>query len=535
MTRLRRFFDTLRPWRRFGAGWRDWIPLGLVVALLALSGAAIWAGPWLTKRIGCNDGFPTAEIWSAGAECVGLSEGPYAFGLDEFAPVMQVIDRQNRAAADKCDPTGTPVTVGVLMTMTDPSVGGRAVRELEGMAAGQLRANGTGCLHPMRLVVGQIGRYDESSNAVDVARLLSGRADVVAVAGVGLSQQRTADVADLLAAAKIPMVADLVTAVGFDQNGSREDQPVFDGCDPDITYPRGIGNDYFYRVAYRTSVQIEQLGAVVPAKPDFIMVPTGGSDPYTCTTLPLMQRQFGGNVTEVKFDADELSTVPQTAKRVCGAPKDVTVAYVARGRDMARFIQSLDEEFASGHCAASSVTVVSTSDGKRLQAAESDLYVEDLRNKALRSKSFTEGKVRLLATTIGGADRPQAGNPNFEVFQQTFAAAGFDPSHTDDGWAMNAYDAVATVSQALRSLPANKPVQRSQVNTAINGFSSAESSVPGAGGPITFDNNGNRTGGVPLVMRVCPLRPAAADQPPRTTGVVVRPGSAIPQCPGTDG
>src|ERR1700754_2908866 len=95
------------------------------------------------------------------------------------------------------------------------------------------------------------------------------------------------------------------------------------------------------RTRRRSAAQLAQLGGVVPTRPDFIAVPTGGSDPYTCTTLPLVQRQFGGNIAEVKFDTEDASTVSQTALRVCGEPKDVTVAYVARGRDLGQFLYSL--------------------------------------------------------------------------------------------------------------------------------------------------------------------------------------------------
>ena len=313
---------------------------------------------------------------------------------------------------------------------------------------------------------------------------------------------------------------------------SRGDQPDFNSCDPDITYQRGIGKDHFYRVAFRGSAQIAALGAVLPARPEFIMVPTGGSDPYTCTTLPLMQRQFGGNVTEVKFDPDEASTVPQTAKRVCGVAKDVTVAYIARGRDLARFLFGLDEAFSNGQCAASSITVVSTSDGLRLRAKESDPVLEDLRVRALTSRNFTSGKIRLLSTLVAGADKSTPANPGFAEFEHAFAAAGFDVAHADAGWAVNAYDAMATISAAVRALPASKPVQRSQVNTAISGFSSAEQSVLGAGGPITFDNSGNRTGDGPPVVRVCPLRPSSGDQPGRVGSVTLRAGETHAPCGG---
>jgi ABC-type branched-subunit amino acid transport system substrate-binding protein len=156
--------------------------------------------------------------------------------------------------------------------------------------------------------------------------------------------------------------------------------------------------------------------------------------------------------------------------------------------------------------------------------------LEDLRTRALRSESFTEGTVKLLLTLVGGADRLQADNPNFAVFEQHFTDAGFEPAHIDDSWALNAYDAMTTISEALRTpLPANKPIQRSQVNTAISGFFSAGLSVPGAGGPITFDNSGNRTGRPPVV-RLCPLLAASGDQPSRTTTVAVHPGEPTAHC-----
>ncbi|WIV61180.1 ABC transporter substrate-binding protein [Amycolatopsis nalaikhensis] len=506
---------------RFPKLWTDWIRLAVVVTLLLGAGGVAVFRQGLGRLATCNDGWPGDSAWSAGGECVGLSDGEYDFGLDRFTAVLKVIDVQNTTAADRCDPQGTAVTVGVLTTMTDHYTGGRAVHELEGMAAGQRRANGTGCVHPIHLVVANIGAYGPDNEGLDVARELADRG-VVAVVGLGLSQQRAAETADLLAAAKIPMVSDLITAEGFDQTGSRGDQPQFDSCDPDATYQRGIGRDYFYRVAYRNRVQIDRLAAVVPAQPDFIMVPTGGSDPYTCTALPMMQRQFGGNVTEVKFDADESSTVLQTARRICGAAKDVTLLYIARGSDLARLLFSLDEAFGSGQCAATSVTVVSTSDGQRVRAVEDNPMLEDLRLRGLRSASFTSGRIRLLTTLVAGADQRRANNPGFADLEEAFTGAGFDLAHTDDGWAVNAYDAMSVVSEALRTLPAAKAVQRSQVNTAISGFSATGQAVRGAGGMITFDNSGNRADAGPPVVRVCPLPPGAGT---RTRSVIVTPGA----------
>ncbi|MEU5691760.1 ABC transporter substrate-binding protein [Actinosynnema sp. NPDC020468] len=503
--------------RRRRAG--DWTRLVLAVALVVVAGTGAWWGPFLWRRWGCADGaLPSAAVWGSAGECVGLTEGPYAFGLPEFAAVLGVIDAQNRAAADRCG--GTPATVGVLMTMTDQFAGARAVHELEGMAAAQARANGTACLHPTRLLVGNVGRYDGTSTAVDVARAMAARPEVVAVAGVGLSHQSSAEVADLLAADRIPMVSDLITAEGFDQEGSRADDPGFQTCDRGTTYRDGVGEDYFRRVAFRAAAQIAELHRLVPARPDFLMVPTGGSDPYTCTALPLMQRGFGGEVPAVKFDAQDPSTVPQTARRVCAKSGAVTVAYIARGRDLGRFLYSLDEAFGAGQCPAESITVLSTSDGNRVRAVESDPVLEDLRVKALGSGTFADGRVRLVLTLVAGADASTPDAPGYAEFEKTFTGAGFDLAHTDDGWAVNAYDALTTVSHALRALPAGRPVARGGVATEMGFANSPDRAVPGAGGPITFDNAGNRTD-APPVVRLCPLPPPTGDHPARVTSVPV--------------
>ncbi|PXX64330.1 ABC-type branched-subunit amino acid transport system substrate-binding protein [Nocardia tenerifensis] len=518
-----------KPNRSFPRPWTDWVRLGLVVTVLVLIGGGLAFREPLHRAFTCNESWvPDTDAWQAGDRCIGLSDAPYDFGVEAFAPVMRVIDAQNRSAEDQCQ--GTPATVGVLLTMTDQLAGSRAVHELEGMAAGQRRANGTGCLHPLRLLVGQIGDYNGDGDPVEVAREMAGRGDVVAVAGIGLSDQRTAEVADVLAAAKIPMVADVVTAEGFDQDGSHGDNPDFEGCDKDIDYRRGIAKDYYYRVAFRVAVQVKAIGAVVTTRPDFIMVPIGTSDPYTCTSLPFLQRQYGENVLEVKFDTTEPSTVPQTAKRVCAAAKDVTIAYIARGRDLGRLLYALDESYAIGQCAATSVTVVSTSDGNRLRTVESEPSLEDLRTKALGSRSFADGRVRLLFTLVAGADGKQANNPGWTDFEQAYTAAGFDLRHVGDGWAVNAYDALTTIDTALRALPATTSVQRSQVNATISGFSAPDAAVPGAGGPVIFDNSGNRTGAGPQVVRLCPI-PNAVDRPLFAPTVEARPGESVPACP----
>ena len=147
----------------------------------------LWAGPWLFARLTCRSGLlPTSNVWSQDGECVGLSDGPYAFGLSAFDPVFQTIARQNKQAGQNPCATGAPpVTVGVLVTSTSLAAGGRANHELEGFAAGQANANKAGCVRPVQLRIAQIGRTEQAAG--EVARLIADSPNVVAVVGMGPS------------------------------------------------------------------------------------------------------------------------------------------------------------------------------------------------------------------------------------------------------------------------------------------------------------------------------------------------------------
>ena len=509
---------------------RKWVPLGVTAVIIALVAPTVVYAPQIKQVFTCGRGWETSTpTWHAENQCVGLSAGPYDFGVPGFAPVMRLIRQQNDNAAANC-PAGTPVTIGVLLSLTDTSVGGRALDELEGMAAAQQHADDSGCVHPVKLLIGQLGDDQHGPGPRDVAQAMAARDDVVAVAGVGLSYESTTEVVKTLAAAKIPMIGDVVTAEGFDQDGSRADQPIYDSCDQARqNYRDGLGRDYFYRVAFRVAVQVDALTKIAASPPDFVMVPTGTTDPYTCTALPLLHRDFHTDAPDVKFDADEPTTVVQTAERVCAATSDVTVAYLARGRDLSRFLFSVDQRYGNGLCPAPSITVIATSDALRLSTPEPDPVLEDLRGKALSSAGFTSGRIRLLSSMIADTHRP-ADDTAFLDYQNAFTAARLDRSHLDQGWAVNGYDAVTTATAAVHSLPQHEPVTRGQVNAVISGYNAPAQAVPGAGGPIYFDNAGNRSGPAPAVVRVCPI----GHGPDRAAhGVQTRPvspGQPIPAC-----
>ncbi|MET7999608.1 ABC transporter substrate-binding protein [Nonomuraea glycinis] len=504
----RRFPKTFVPW------WR------LAVALTLVPGVVILT-PALAKRLSCRPGLPVTEVWEQAGECVGLSDGPYAFGRPELADVMTKIAQQNEAAREgSCAPGTEPVTVGVLLTLTSVGAGGRALDQLEGITAAQASANANKaeCVYPIRLRVAQMGATEQA--ATETAGLLAG--DVVAVVGMGLSLQESADAAEVLAGKRIPMVSDVITAEGFDANGSRQDNPDYRRCDPAHTYKNGVGRGYFHRVSYRNAVQIEQLAKYLePARRTlkFVVTPITMDDPYTCTALPLVHARFDTRsrpVQEVKFDPADVTTVKQSAQRICASAGEVSVFYGARASHLPQFLQRLAEQSERGQCLFTGITVVSTSDAARLRGKEVDPHLEGQRLAILRTPTFTSGTVKLVYTPLADPDvLPDRGG--MATLRQSFATLRFDPAHLNSGWAIAGFDAMTTVAGAINTLPERQSVTSSQINAAIGGFVQGGATVGGASGNITFDNFGNRDDSVPAVVRLCP---AQGGGEPRTVPVL---------------
>ncbi|MEU4225665.1 hypothetical protein AB0F17_15335 [Nonomuraea sp. NPDC026600] len=488
--------------------WHWWRPLGAVMALGALVPGVVKGVPWLSDRFSCG-WQPLNGVWKQEGECVGLTVGPYAFDRRELTDVMSKIARQNEAAKDgSCASGAEAVWVGALMTLTSAESGGRALHQLEGIVAEQANANGNKaeCVHPIKLRVAQMGAGEQA--ATKMAELLADEG-VVAVTGMGLSRQETADAALVLAQRKIPMVGNVITAEGFDGNGSQQDRPDYGRCDPSHTYKNGIGLGYFYRVSYRNAVQIEQLAKYLgPGKRTltFIMTPITMDDPYTCTTLPLVHARFDPKsrpLREVKFDPGDPATVKQSAQRVCASAGPVSVFYAARATHLPQFLKSIADQSELGQCQFTSITVLSTSDAGRMRAVEVDPNLEQQRVAALSTPMFVDGTVRLIYTPLADPDLlPKEGG--MRVLRQSFAALGFDPAHLDSGWAITGFDGMAVVAGAVNTLTAKEPVTSSRINAALGGFVQGGATVGGASGNITFDNYGNRDDSAPSVVRLCP-------------------------------
>jgi hypothetical protein len=500
----------------------DWLPLGLVIVLVAaVGGGGLWRGSWLVDRLQCRDGFPTDDLWSQDGECVGISPGDYAFGKTEFTDVMAKIDGQNTEASGSCGPNSM-VTVGVLTTWTADGVGGRAVHELEGIAAAQYRNNHLApCLHSIKLRVAQVGRDEQAAEAV--ADRFGADPDVVAVVGMGLSNDRSATAIRKLGESKTPMVADLITAEGFDSR--LHEESTFADCK--YKYKGGLGGRYLHRVAYSNDAQVARLAEVSPRGPDLVVTPISPDDPYTCTLLSSIRKPSVDwkspptTSSPTTFDPTDQATIEPVKERICRGQKEgpVTVFYAARARDLSALIATLDSDIQeSGDCAKHEVTILSSSDAARLRAVEPDNYQEHQREVALGSGSFRVGKIKLIYTPL--ADRDSlAGSDQYKEL-----ADKVTEEHLDDGWAISGHDALTAVGNALRKVTTKStdPVTRSVLQSVLDG----PDVQSGIGGPITF-RDGNLAGErKPVAVRLCP----SAQNPTKPTTVVVNPGVDV-ACP----
>ena len=527
----------------------------LALALLIVLGG-IFAGPQAVSRWRCGQLSISAGIWYDGGECVGVTDGSYAFGAGQAMTDVSVVNQQNKCHASQTPPI--PVTIGAMVSIGATNSGVRALHEIEGFAAGVYEANLPSsnitlqCKYRLHLLIAQMGAQEQASVAIARTLVADG---AVAVLGFGLSSQQTADAITVLNGDSIPMIADTLTGEGFDQNGSADDHLNYSQCQSASTIPGAAPYwshiwSYFFRVSYRTATQVTEVLNYVDSHPDpkrqyFIVQPTDTRDPYTCSLVPLidqgMTRRGLPTPTPLDFDTvDPQATQDSAATRICQATGPVTVYYAARGVYLSPFLDDLTYDKDNNECSPTSLTIVSQSDASQLRVPS--LLYEPSREHVLSSSELRGGWLRIYYTPLADpgliqATRPT--DPGYVALPNAFAQLSIPRQDLDDGWAIMSRDTVATVASALQNLTSppsagvsNQPVAvtGTAIQAQIINLFGARSklSAPGADGPIQFDGSGNRVGPGPGVVRLCPDNQPATT-PPST--VRVTPGQTG-SCPG---
>ncbi|MFD9100240.1 ABC transporter substrate-binding protein [Streptomyces virginiae] len=467
---------------------RRWLVTLTAAALVAPAvGGGVW---WYSAHCGTTN--PALRTVLAG-ECSGVTDGSDGHGI--FGPGLQkalaAIDAENRAVVEE----GGYVTVALMapLTKSDKSLtSDRAVHQVEGAFIAQHEANKDKAYPKIRLVLANMGSNESNWSAVveELKTMTGGDDRLVAVTGMGLSQQESIDAARALSQADIPMVGDVITADGFDKSGA------IDG---------GAEIPGLVRVAPNVSTQIKALaqelakhaemkaGAVVSA-PE---TPDGNPDFYTQSMEAAFRSpQMGlqpyletGGLSfrfTVQQGAEE-SSLGTIANNLCGTPKTDVVFYAGRATYLELFIAKLHER----PCRTHPITVVTGSD-----AATVNFKIDGLNDPG--------APVSVLYVPLADPHQlADSANPDqtlYKNFATEFTTAHhgqeFDEVHLASGWAVMAHDALLTARLAIRNATGTSqtPPTLRAVGDQLYLFDSLNV-VTGAGGVFRIDpESGNRKG-----------------------------------------
>ncbi|RZU52392.1 ABC-type branched-subunit amino acid transport system substrate-binding protein [Krasilnikovia cinnamomea] len=507
--------------------WRrpvTWLVIaGVLVAALAITAVRLQPRHWNA----CH-GFSREylHVWSRDGDCVGVTDGATpidaAFGAQlggRFGALLDAIRAENeRVESGRVDTPGSDtdctstageaVDVAALAPWRSDLAGGRAIHQLAGMYVAQWRANHLrqpgGCVPFIRLLVADPGR--DMNGWSEVVDELSTYDRLVAVVGLALSRTQMIEAARTLNGRGIPVVADVVTADGFDRSN-------FAGV-PEVCHPQsGTGKlTQFYRIAYPNQRYFAQLGAYLTGvdllgRGRAVQVTQAGydSDQFTCTNVEHVNRLLEPAPDPITFELsgngkDATGQIFTKVSPICTDPAVRTVFYTARAVDLATFVVAMNRACPRG------ITIAAGTDTTRLLTPETSHALEMQRQDAL--EVLHSGNVKLYFPATNSAAR-LAGSTGFANFKAAYTGAFAGTGHAElfpftdaelaDTWMVNAHDAMFVTAAAVHALHTNgQAYEPAHVASNLSSFE-----IPDAAqGTLRFDRNGTRVG-TPVVLRLC--------------------------------
>ncbi len=480
--------------KRYRKPW-PWIIVAIVtVALLAVGTPIVW------RRLSeCDaDVLRVAVADPPLDECVGVT-GSYAFE-PRFQRVVAALAKENEFATK--DGENTYVTVAFMGPLTSPD--GRVVHQLEGAVAGQHRSNRedlVGDRPRIRLVLANTDSLQSHWKEVTdrLVEMVDGPEHLVAVASLGLSTVETVQAARRLSEARLPMVADVVTADEIDKTkiaGFARVNPT-------------VGNELEAISLYmRTAKQRSAMMVTYSEETDL----------YTASLAAAFKKYLGGywkqgGSINNPFGRNPSIEFKMIVGNLCSPTPPDTIFYGGRGRDLPTFIGYLSNR----NCHPERITIVTGSDA-------AGILTDSAGGKQVaKALSSSDKPISLIYAPLAEPSvlRDRNRNPlagQYERFEQTFKSLGFDPAHLRTGWGIMSHDAVLTCAHAIRLAAMSQPLpEPEKVRDYLYLLSSSANNVPGASGQIEIlPDTGNRRvlqmpvlrlnpGGDPEVLDVYPL------------------------------
>ncbi|MEH0517372.1 MULTISPECIES: ABC transporter substrate-binding protein [unclassified Streptomyces] len=438
----------------------------------------------------------TALMVHAG-ECTGVTDGQDGAGVfgSGLKPVLTALGAENRQTVKD----GDYVTIGFLAPLTSQGKQkdltlDQFVGEIEGAYTAVERANESDSHPKIRLVLANMGSGEERwAHAVEGLKAEKG---LVAVVGMGLSQQQSVDAARALSKAGIAMVADLITADGFDSTGAID--------------PHGPING-LVRVAMPNKDQLTALGKKLDTGPHTValigsdVTPAGGNDLYTKSlengfrTIPSLSKYLDDDSPDFPFSpqggAD--AAMPSIGQNLCrGADSIDVVYYAARAKYLPTFLEALRHR----SCYKKPITVVTGSDAAALDPAMKALHDPEAPITVMYA-SFPSP-----AGLSAPAHRDHGLYTGFvQAFTSDHHGRHFPAGHLERSyWPVLAHDAVLTAATAIHTAAANAAghtPNRYDVTNQL--YTLGDEAVPAATGRLGINRQGNRTD-LPVTIHTLP-------------------------------
>ena len=480
--------------------------LAVSVVLLPVGAVAVAAPKVLCFGGGFDTGITLRGLFSAAeVECVGVSDGGYDFsggfadgevGDGTRARYEQVLDK---IGEQNDELSGDHVKVALLAPLTSPLSGPRVVHEVAGLAAAQERLNAESGSPKVEVLLAHMGSTSAHWEPV-VDQLIAMKDDsapLLAVVGLGLSQDETKFAAHKLAAADVLMVAGHVTATRLDPDG-----PV----------------EHFHRTAFANARQFDATTKALAASGvdgtrAIVVKSNDAGDTYASTSAEAIADQLGGGEPPYRFGSDDDGVLgnqfriisDKMCSKVDPTRPDAPVAVYYAGR--ARYLSDLMGKLDAESCLRK-VIVVSASDAAVLRMGEKDADAAKAWKVPDALEVVGRGKVELYYTPLADpvviGDRPQ-----YAPLREAFKGHEHE---LDTGWAIMAWDALHVAVGWIRHAQAGDPdvviPKPETVELATQAtFSDEDSAFEGASGTFYFDAAGDRVdvgAGLPAVVRLLP-------------------------------
>ncbi|MFJ3899650.1 hypothetical protein [Streptomyces sp. NPDC090083] len=478
-------WEKLRPLPSQLGKYRQGLIASAAVLALVFGGVVAWQ--CYVRHQHCGTSNPDLVTGSDG-ECTGVTDGSDGSGVfgRALAPVLTAIGAENSDVTR----SGNYVTVAFLAPMTAKDASkdlaiGQYVSEIEGAYTAVEQQNRQNSFPKIRLVLANMGSGETQwKDSVDRLKAAKHASRLVAVAGMGLSRQESVDAARSLSAADIPMVADLITADGFDTTGTVDGKGPIDGL---------------VRITLTNAVQLTALGKQLQgtghsaALVRTSVTPDGTTDYHTDSLYHDFQtvdglRQHLDPGADFTFDprSGPAAILPTIGQNICSTGTSIdTVYFAAREKYLPDFLTALSQR----SCHRQHITVVAGSDTAAL----------DPKMEALQTK---DAPVTVLyATFPSPAQLSSTSNPDhslYTAYTQAFTATHhgrqFPPADATHGyWAVLAYDAITTTATAIHKAATTADPTPNSYAVRDQLYALPDKAIPAATGRFGINTTGNRT------------------------------------------